>query len=295
MTPEVLTPQETSLAQIEKKPLTVMEVKAQINRIQEIMKHVMKKDVHYGTIPGTPKPTLYKPGAEKLLSTFRISDDVFVEDLSSPDCIRYRVTVKGCSIETGVYLGSGVGECSSEEEKYQWRKALPEEFKDAQEDRKREKWFRGRDKNYKVQQVRTNPADQANTVLKMAKKRAKIDLTLSVLACSDIFEQDLEDMPEEQRPQENTEGQLNVEMPKRKSEAQANQTPAPNPSEEPKINEAQRRRFYALYKKTDKTEEEVKKYLKETFNVESTKDIPLIGYDMAATWAEDKTTTKARA
>jgi len=247
-----------------------------------------------GAFPGTPKPTLYKPGAEKLLSTFRISDDVFVEDLSSPDCIRYRVTVKGCSIETGVYLGSGVGECSSEEEKYQWRKVVcVEEFNDASEDRKREKWFRGRDKNYKVQQVRTNPADQANTVLKMAKKRAKIDLTLSVLACSDIFEQDLEDIPEEQRPQDNTDGQVNVEMPKRKSEAQQAETPAGEPTVEPVISEPQRKRFYALCKKGNKTDEEVKEYLMETLKISSTKDIPVIAYDELCEWGEDKKTNAA--
>jgi len=84
----------------------------------------------------------------------------------------------------------------------------------------------------------------------------------------------------------------NVEMPKRKSEAQQTETQAP--TEEPKINEAQRKRFYALYKKGNKVDEEVKEYLKETFNIESTKDIPLIGYEMACTWAEDKATTKAK-
>lgn len=273
---------------IKEEPLSVKEVKARINHIQEIMQFVMKKDVHYGTIPGTPKPTLYKPGAEKLLSTFFISDDdIFIDDLSTHDHIRYRVTIKGRRMKDGSLLGSGVGECSSEEEKYQWRKAIcTEEFNEAQEDRRREVWKRGRDSNYKQKQVRTNPADQANTVLKMAKKRAKVDLCLSVLACSDIFEQDLEDMPEELRPQETTEGQVNVEPPKRKSEKEE------NGQSEPVISEPQRKRFYALYKKAGKTDEEVKVYLKETFNIESTKDIPLVGYEMACAFAEDKATNK---
>ncbi len=41
--------------------------------------------------------------------------------------------------------------------------------------------------------MRTNPADQANTILKMAKKRAEVDLCLTALACSDIFTQDMGD------------------------------------------------------------------------------------------------------
>jgi len=39
-----------------------------------------------------------------------------------------------------------------------------------------------------------NPADQYNTVLKMAKKRAYVDATLSATAASDIFTQDIEEI-----------------------------------------------------------------------------------------------------
>jgi hypothetical protein len=48
-------------------------------------------------------------------------------------------------------------------------------------------------------EVRVDPADVANTVLKMAKKRAQIDMTLTATAASDIFTQDLEDLPEDLR------------------------------------------------------------------------------------------------
>jgi hypothetical protein len=44
-----------------------------------------------------------------------------------------------------------------------------------------------------------NPADVANTILKMAKKRAQIDMTLTATAASDVFEQDLEDLTDEVR------------------------------------------------------------------------------------------------
>jgi len=184
----------------ETKPLTAVQIKAQVNLIQEVMKAVMEKDVHYGIIPGTPKPTLYKPGSEKILSTFRIGVDPESEDLSTADEVRYRVRAKGFDQQTGNLLGVGIGECSSNEEKYKWRRPIcDEEFNEAPEDRKRVVWKRGKEKNYQQKQIRTNPPDVANTILKMAKKRAQIDLTLTVTAASDIFDQDLEDMPDEMR------------------------------------------------------------------------------------------------
>lgn len=177
------------------RPLSAVEIRAGVNLIQEVMKSVMKKDVHYGTIPGTPKPTLYKPGAEKILSTFRIAIDPIVEDLSTDDEARYRVTARATAQATGTALGSGVGECSSNEEKYRWRASIhPKEWAATPEDRRRVKY---KADGKEIQQVRTNHADIANTVLKMATKRAMIAVTLTVTAASDIFAQDIEDLPPE--------------------------------------------------------------------------------------------------
>lgn len=184
----------------ERKPFTAKEILAQVQLIQEVMEAVMKKDIHYGIIPGTPKPTLYKPGAEKLLSTFHIGVDPREEiiDLSNDDEIRYRVLTKGFSQESGNLLGVGVGECSSSEEKYKWRKPVcEEEFNETAADRKRVAWKHGPGgKAYQQKQIRMNPIDVANTVLKMAKKRSLVDMTLTITAASDIFDQDLEDLPE---------------------------------------------------------------------------------------------------
>ena len=180
-------------------PLTAGQVKAQVQVIQQVMAAVMVKDVHYGVIPGTDKPTLYKPGSEKILSTFHIAAyPKEIEDLSGPDEIRYRVKVHGLSMNDGRLLGVGIGECSSNEGKYKWRKPVcDEEFEEAPEDRKREVWKKYKQKIYKQKQVRMEPSDIANTILKMAKKRAQIDLTLTATGASDVFDQDLEDMSPE--------------------------------------------------------------------------------------------------
>jgi hypothetical protein len=100
--------------------LTAVQVRAQVNLIQDVMKSVMQNGQHYGVIPGAgTKPTLLKPGAEKLMLTFHLSPDPIVEDLSTGDAMRYRVTCRICDRE-GRFLGSGLGEASSDEEKYKW-------------------------------------------------------------------------------------------------------------------------------------------------------------------------------
>jgi hypothetical protein len=176
--------------------MAVAEVIGHVTQVQEVMRAVMKPDVHYGKIPGTPKPTLLKPGAEVLCVSFRIADEYAVEDLSTPDMIRYRVTCTGKHQISSVVLGSGMGEASSSEEKYKWRKAVNhDEWEETPPAMRRKKHARGKGgDSYVQEQVRTEPADLANTVLKMANKRAKVAMVLNVTAASDMFSQDLEDM-----------------------------------------------------------------------------------------------------
>jgi hypothetical protein len=206
-------------------PATATDIKAHVQRIQQVMRAVMKDKTHYGVIPGTPKPSLWKPGAEVLCATFHIAPSYRVDDLSDHDCIRYRVTCMGTHQGTGVVLGEGMGEASSNEEKYKWRKASGRrEFENADESRRRVKygWDKQRSQEYEIQQVRTEPADVANTILKMACKRAQVAMTLNVTAASDCFTQDLEDMPEELREQHNE------EQPRAKPQTQTPQATSPS-------------------------------------------------------------------
>lgn len=178
--------------------MAVADIIQHVAVVQEVMRAVMKPDVHYGKIPGTDKPTLYKAGAEVLCMVFRIADTYEVADLSTPDTVRYRVNCIGVHQVTGAVLGSGLGEASSAEEKYKWRKAVcKEEFDETPANMRRVKHARGKNSTtYKQEQIRTEPADLANTILKMANKRAKMAMVLNVTAASDCFAQDLEDMDE---------------------------------------------------------------------------------------------------
>lgn len=188
--------------------VSVQETLQNMRVVQQVMQTVMKKDTHYGVIPGCKQPSLYKAGSEALLSTFHIAVEPTVEEFISRDArgrvveIRYRVKCTGRHIGTGREVGYGVGECSTGEDKYAWRRAVClEEYDATEETDRRINWSKYQGKVQKTEQVRVSPADVANTVLKMAKKRAQIDLTLTALGCSDIFAQDLEDLDEALRDQ----------------------------------------------------------------------------------------------
>lgn len=183
------------------------QIKQRVQAIQQLMNEVLKKDTDYGVIPGMPKgtkPSLWKPGSEQILAMFQIAVDPVVEDLSTEDCYRYRVTTRLTNVLTGEFLGAGIGEASTDETKYKWRRTYSKpEFDGSDPERRRIK--HGRYKNgdtwneTEEMQVRQEPADLANTILKMAKKRSQIDATLTVTGASSMFEQDLEDLPEETR------------------------------------------------------------------------------------------------
>jgi hypothetical protein len=170
---------------------------ARVQRVREVMRDLMEENVHFGRVPGTQKPSLWKPGAELLLMTFRIGPQIHVTDLSTDDERRYRVKVTGIAQLSGESLGEGVGEATTDEEKYRWRGAVHDkEWTATPVDRRRIKYARdGRE----IRQIRTWPADLGHTVLLMAVKRAMLNMTRVVTACSDIFDQDLEDLPDDLR------------------------------------------------------------------------------------------------
>lgn len=197
----------------------VSEIIDQVNLIQNVMKSVMRDNEHYGVIPGTgKKPSLLKSGAEKLTMTFRMAPryEITINDMGRGHR-EYEVVCHLDSLVTGKFLGSGVGNCSTMETKYRYRtgptestgKPVPKEYwnlRDKAPDKAKAllggpgfvtKKFDGK---WEIAQQgerveHDNPADYYNTVKKMGKKRAFVDAVLTVTAASDIFTQDVEDLP----------------------------------------------------------------------------------------------------
>ena len=196
--------------------LTLDQLVDQVQLIQHTMKRVMQDGVHYGVIPGTDKPTLYKPGAEKLCLLFRLDPQYTIYDHYDDVHYTVRATCTLYHSPTGNRMGSGEGLCSTKEKKYGIRAAqrvCPICGASAIIKGKKEYgggWLCWKKKDgcgatfsdddllitAQVTDDVVNPdiADTYNTVLKMACKRALVAGVLNVTAASDIFTQDMEDV-----------------------------------------------------------------------------------------------------
>lgn len=206
--------------------MPVMDIQAATNRRQALIEYTRQLMVpgrDFGKIPGTgDKPTLLKPGAEKLCSLFGLSP---VFDLATTDMdwmgerhggepffyLQYR-----CRLLRGeMVVGEGVGSCNSWEKKYRYRQAervCPVCGKSAIIKGKAEYgggWlcFKKKDgcgakfpdgdhsiEGQEAGQVKNpDPSDIVNTIDKMAQKRALIAATLIAVNASEFYTQDVED------------------------------------------------------------------------------------------------------
>lgn len=142
-----------------------------INKLQEFVKTSMVRDVDYGSIDGFSKPTLLKPGAEKLCDAFGFSKTVdVINRIEQWDVgvFSYEVKVTLSNKETSIVEAEGIGSCNSKETSFRYQ----------------------------------DPFTIVNTLLKMAKKRALIDAVLSATTAtraSGLFTQDIEDFPKPDR------------------------------------------------------------------------------------------------
>ena len=133
-----------------------------IHAFQQVIQQAVKPGHDIGIIPGTKKPTLLKPGAEKIVMMMGLSSRYEIMDkVEDYEKGFFSYNIRCTLSRQGYDICEGVGNCNSRESKY----------------------------------AKADPYSVANTILKMAKKRAYVDAALSVASLSDIFTQDLEDMP----------------------------------------------------------------------------------------------------
>lgn len=142
-----------------------------VEQVKAMQRSVLVQGTDYMTIPGTGKPSLLKPGAERLMQVFGLGHRMEQLDIQyvdgKPVGVTYRCTVTKMMMDgRELTVSSCDGHASSEEPK--WRKAP---------------W---------------------NTIIKMAQKRALVGATLTATATSGLFTQDMEDA--EQPPQRSSNG-----------------------------------------------------------------------------------------
>ena len=270
-------------------------VRRQINLIQQVMRSEMKDGEHYGKIPGCgDKPALLKAGAEKLSLTFRLAPKFEITVDNLPNGHReYRIVTSIYHIDTGKFLGSGMGSASTMESKHRYRsgegedtgRVVPKEYWDTRkiDPKKAQSLIGGSDfttrkidgawKICSKGEKAENPdiADTYNTVLKMGKKRSLVDAVLTVTAASDIFTQDIEEFVEE--------------------------VPPPKPADKPTgssklVTEDQVKLLFARMTKAEKefgiTKEGVKLYIKENFGKEHSKDLTAEELTQVLRWLDQE-------
>lgn len=142
---------------------TLTEIETRYKQLQEFIQKQMIEDEDYGTIPGCTKPSLFKSGAEKLLELYGYAvSDIQITKNENWDIgfFAYEIKAVATSKRSGQIVGTGIGACNSKENKY----------------------------------TKQDPYTIQNTLLKMAKKRAVVDLALLVTRSSALFTQDMEDI-----------------------------------------------------------------------------------------------------
>lgn len=93
---------------------------------QMLKDNILRAGIDYGKVPGSDKPSLLKPGAERLCAAFgfnpRFETLTAIEDWNAAEPLFfYRIMCRLVHIETGLEVATGIGSCNSREAKYRWR------------------------------------------------------------------------------------------------------------------------------------------------------------------------------
>ncbi|MEY8764561.1 MULTISPECIES: exodeoxyribonuclease X C-terminal domain-containing protein [Clostridium] len=165
-----------------------------ISQFQSIIQKTLKNGHDYGEIGGVTKPTLLKPGAEKILMLMGLTSEYdIIEKIEDYNKGIFAYTIKCILRKNGQKITEGVGSCNSKEDKYRWRWVREEDLPAGVD----KNMIKSKTDGYGRIKYRIENDDicsQTNTILKMAKKRAQVDATLTVASLSEIFTQDIEDM-----------------------------------------------------------------------------------------------------
>lgn len=134
--------------------------------MKPVISRILIPNQDYGIIPGCGhKPSLLKSGAEKLLTYFGYRTTVTILNRSedyAQHFVSYEVKVTAWDAQNQI-IGEGVGAANSRERKF----------------------------------IKSDFYGVINNVLKIAKKRAIVDLALTACNASAVFTQDMEDIGQE--------------------------------------------------------------------------------------------------
>jgi len=200
--------------------LVVLEKGAE--RARRIQKAILEAGTDYGAEPGIKRPFLHKPGAEKFEKAYGLATSYTVErhvsDGEEAPELEFIVHARvHLGTTDGPVIAEGLGEASAWERKYRYRagtKACPKCGADSIRKGTKQgtsvpEWYcwakqGGCGARFEINDPalsgapddveNPDPWDLANTLLKMARKRAYVDAILTATGTSGLFTQD-EDSP----------------------------------------------------------------------------------------------------
>lgn len=243
--------------------MSIEEAVAHRKLMVQFVKEIMVEGLDFGIVPGTSneKPTLFKPGAEKLVNFFGLETEYItireVMDMTGVDHgdeLFYYVGYRCVLTKNKVRLGLAEGSCNSWESKYRYRmqnRVCPfcgqETILKSKHDD--EGWFCWKKRggcgatfdadNYQIIDQRVgrvpNPdiADSINAIQKIGQKRALVSAVLLATSASEFFVPDLEDL-EQPTGQRNTPEQQ-AELAQRRIKETAAAAPASTEPAKPEI------------------------------------------------------------
>lgn len=163
---------------------SLVQLKEQRNQLKKFIKSELEQNTDFGIIPGTPKPSLWKPGAEKLANIFKLGSrivNVEKEIDFENNRATYTTRVEVYHLASGVAISQCEAVCTSMEKKYKER-AIYE-------------WHNSPKGNVKVKTgaEQTPIGDLLNTLSKMSLKRAYVGAVILATGASGFFTQDMEE------------------------------------------------------------------------------------------------------
>jgi hypothetical protein len=187
----------------EYRPRIVMasdDAKALDDQLRAMQLAILRKGVDYDTIPGMgERPTLLKPGAEKLLQWFGFGFTCERDETErDTDGARLGVTYR-CTVTKGLPGGGQVtvatceGYAGYDEDRF----FQTDEQARAKAEAKERMWAKNDNRAPRAWKWENVTGHRApwNTVIKMSQKRALVGAAIDATAAAGLFTQDLEDMP----------------------------------------------------------------------------------------------------
>lgn len=198
--------------------VSLAEMESRLEALDKFRARIMKDGTDYDVLPGTDKPTLLKPGAEKLLLAFGLVPYFppgGVEAIAdyATGYFSFRIECQARIRGTSEVVANAFGSCNSKEPKYRYRidrPKCPSCQRDLFRSKQAPEWFCWRAKggcgvtvgfdripeNSAKRVENTEPYDLINTLDKMAQKRALVAVALIATATSGAFNQDLDEIRE---------------------------------------------------------------------------------------------------